>query len=71
MTKSELYSDPGWQWCTSEGAELHALLLGLKMPFREKLEWLEEMETLSLQMAAGRSGQETDNRKHVSNLRGE
>ena len=55
MNKAELYSQPGWQWCTSEGAELHTLLLGLKMPFREKLEWLEEMESLTLQMREGRN----------------
>ncbi len=65
MNKAELYSDPGWQWCTSEGAELHALLLGLKMPFREKLEWLEEMETLSLQMAAARAAAPADAEKNA------
>ena len=36
-----------WQWCTSDGAELHTLLMGLKTTFREKLEWLEEAETLT------------------------
>jgi len=50
MSREELYSQPGWEWCTSAGAELHTLLLGLHMPFREKLEWLEEMETLTLRM---------------------
>ena len=48
MTKKELYAHPGWQWCTAEGAELHTLLIGLKTTFREKLEWLEEAETLTL-----------------------
>jgi len=55
MNQEELYSQPGWQWCTSEGAELHTLLLGLQMPFREKLEWLEEMETLTLRMRTSRT----------------
>ncbi len=50
MTKEELYAHPGWQWCTSEGAELHTLLIGLETTFREKIEWLEEAETLSLRM---------------------
>ena len=50
MTKEELYSHPGWQWCTSEGSELHTLLIGLETTFREKLEWLEEAETLTLIM---------------------
>jgi len=54
MTKEELYAHPGWQWCTPEGAELHTLLLGLQTTFREKLEWLEEAETLTLQMRASR-----------------
>jgi len=54
MTKAELYAHPGWQWCTSEGAELHTLLLGLQTTFREKLEWLEEAESLSLQLRASR-----------------
>ena len=57
MNKAELYSHPGWQWCTSEGAELHTLLLGLKMPFREKLEWLEEMESITLQMRESRKSE--------------
>ena len=47
MTKEQLYAHPGWQWCTAEGAELHTLLLGLKSTFREKLQWIEEAETLT------------------------
>ena len=54
MTKEELYGHPGWQWCTFEGAELHTLLMGLHTPFREKLEWLEEAETLSLRFKINR-----------------
>ena len=50
MTKQELYLHPGWKWCTSEGSELHTLLLGLETTFEEKLEWLEEAETLSLML---------------------
>jgi hypothetical protein len=54
MTKEELYAHPGWEWCTFEGAREQVLLLGLKTTFREKLEWLEEAETLSLQARASR-----------------
>jgi hypothetical protein len=54
MTKEELYAHPGWRWCTFEGARDHVLLLGLTTTFREKLEWLEEAETLSLALRAGR-----------------
>jgi hypothetical protein len=54
MTKKELYAHPGWETCTFEGAELSTLLLGLKTTFREKLEWLEAAETLTLQLRASR-----------------
>ena len=54
MTKEELYNHPGWQWCTAEGAELQTLLIGLQTSFREKLEWLEEAETLALKLRVGR-----------------
>ncbi len=54
MKEQELYAHPGWQWCTPEGAELHTLLQGLGSTFREKLEWLEEAETLTLRLRAER-----------------
>ena len=54
MTKKELYAHPGWESCTFEGAEMSTLLLGLQSTFREKLEWLEEAETLALRLRAGR-----------------
>jgi len=54
MTKEELYAHPGWEWCTFEGARRHTLLMGLQSTFREKLEWLEEAENLTLQMRVAR-----------------
>ena len=54
MTKKELYAHPGWKFCTFEGAEMSTLLLGLQTTFREKLEWLEEAETLALRLRASR-----------------
>lgn len=54
MTKKELYAHPGWKDCTFEGAELSTLRLGLLSTFREKLEWLEEAETISLRFRASR-----------------
>jgi hypothetical protein len=62
MTKKELRKlcrTPDWRWSTSEGAELHTLLLGLLCPFREKLEWLEDAETLALNLRAGRRQSKT------------
>ncbi len=50
----KLLTTPDWRWGTFEGAELHTLLLGLTATFREKLEWLEEAETLSLRWRAAR-----------------
>jgi hypothetical protein len=50
MNDRELYRHEGWQWCTAEGAEMHTLLQGLHSSFREKLEWLEEAETLTLRL---------------------
>ena len=59
MNDDQLYQQDGWQWCTAEGAELHTLLQGLRSSFREKLEWLEEAETLTLRIhgQAARAGQ--------------
>lgn len=54
MTKKQVYAHPGWKSCTFKGAELSTLLLGLQTTFREKLEWLEEAETLTLQLRASR-----------------
>ncbi len=54
MSDEELYAHPGWQWCTFDGAELHTLLMGLRSTFREKLEWLEEAETMTLALRASR-----------------
>ncbi len=56
MTDEELYDHPGWRWCTAEGAREQVLLLGLKTTFREKLEWLEEAETIALQMQSIHEG---------------
>lgn len=52
MTRKELYEHPGWQWCSAQGAELHTLLIGLQTTFREKLDWLEEAENLTLRPVA-------------------
>jgi hypothetical protein len=70
VTKKELYAHPGWESCTFEGAELSTLRLGLQTTFREKLEWLEEAETLALRWRAGRKNKkrkaESGNLKRVT-----
>jgi len=50
MTPEEYQNHPGWRWCTAQGARDQVLLLGLQTTFREKLEWLEEAETLALRL---------------------
>jgi hypothetical protein len=55
MTKVELYAHPGWRWCTAEGAREQVLRQGRRSPLREKLEWLEDAETLTLRLRASRA----------------
>lgn len=45
---------PDWKWCTAEGSRDLDRLLDRQLTFREKLEWLEEAETLSLTLRASR-----------------
>lgn len=45
---------PDWRWGTAEGSRDLDRLLDRRLTFREKLEWLEEAETLSLAWEAGR-----------------
>ncbi len=40
-----------FRWGTPEGSRDFDRLLDMQMPFREKLEWLEETETLSLRLS--------------------
>jgi hypothetical protein len=45
---------PDWKWATPEGSREFDRLLDRSLTFREKLQWLEEAETLSLRMQASR-----------------
>ena len=58
--------EPSWKWGTSEGSREFDRLLDRSLTFREKLEWLEEMETLTLRMHANRS--EAGPRQHTGPL---
>jgi hypothetical protein len=51
----ELANHPGWQWGTFEGAELNALLVGLKTSLREKILWMEEMQAFHEKFAEARA----------------
>jgi len=52
--KQPFHIEPDWRWGTPEGSREFDRLLDRSLSFREKLEWLEEAETLSLRLNAGR-----------------
>lgn len=45
---------PDWKWGTAEGSREFDRLMDRRMTFREKIQWLEEAEDLTLAMAASR-----------------
>ncbi len=49
---------PDYRWGTSEGSRELDRLVDRSMTFRERLQWLEDAETLSLRMAASRVREE-------------
>jgi hypothetical protein len=51
--------EPDWRWGTAEGSREFDRLLDRSLSFREKLEWLEEAETLTLQLRASREKTKT------------
>ena len=52
--KQPFHIEPDWRWGTPEGSREFDRLLDRSLTFREKLEWLEEAETLSLRLRASR-----------------
>ncbi len=50
---------PDWKWGTAEGSRELDRLLDRRLTFREKLEWLEEAETLSLRLQQSRMKEES------------
>ena len=61
--KSDSDLKPDWKWRTWEGNRELDRLLDRRLTFREKLEWLEEAETLTLQLRAGRAKQKAEKLK--------
>jgi hypothetical protein len=45
---------PNWKWGTAEGSRELDRLLDQRLSFREKIQWLEEAEKLSLTFQAAR-----------------
>ncbi len=52
--KQSFHIEPDWRWGTPEGSREFDRLLDRSLTFREKLEWLEEAETLALRWRAAR-----------------
>jgi hypothetical protein len=49
---------PDYRWGTPEGSRDFDRLIDRSMTFRERLQWLEDAETLSLRMVASRVHEE-------------
>ena len=52
--KEVFYIKPDWKWGTAEGSRELDRLMDRHLTFREKIEWLEEAETLTLQLRKAR-----------------
>jgi hypothetical protein len=51
---------PDWRWGTPEGNRELDRLLDWQLTFREKLEWLEQAEALSLRFRANRESHSSE-----------
>jgi len=65
MNRSEAI-EPDWRWGTAEGSRELDRLLDRRLTFREKLEWLEEAETLTLSFRAQRESRAAEETRHLS-----
>ena len=52
--RKRFHFKPSWKWATPEGSREFDRLLDRSLTFREKLQWLEDAEALSLRFRAGR-----------------
>ena len=50
---------PDWRWGTAEGSREFDRMLDRRLTFREKLQWLEEAEDLTLRFGKHREDRET------------
>ena len=53
---------PDWKWGTPEGSREFDRLLDRSLSLREKLEWLEEAENLTLRLRASREKAERNSK---------
>lgn len=54
---------PDWKWATPDGSRELDRLLDRRLTFREKLEWLEDAETLTLHLRQNRTTKDTKDTK--------
>ena len=54
MKPPPFHIEPSWRWGTPEGSREFDRLLDRSLTFREKLEWLEDAETLTLRLRENR-----------------
>ena len=54
---SSLNITPDWKWGTAEGSRELDRILDRRLTFREKIQWLEEAENLTIAMRASRKGE--------------
>jgi hypothetical protein len=57
---------PDWKWGTAEGSRELDRLLDSRLTFLEKRQWLEEAETLSLQLRARHDAAEEKRKPETS-----
>lgn len=58
------FPQPDYRWGTPEGSREFDRLIDRSMTFRERLEWLEEAETLTLRMSASRVRESSSSEGH-------
>jgi hypothetical protein len=58
--KTSTSINPDWRWATWQGNRELDRLLDRQLTFHEKLEWLEQAETLSLRFRANRESHSND-----------
>ena len=69
--KQPFHIEPDWRWGTPEGSREFDRLLDRSLTFREKLEWLEEAETLALRFRASRESKTRNRKRETGDLKTE
>ena len=57
---------PDWKWGTAEGSREFDRMMDRRLTFREKIQWLEEAENLTLAMAASCEKNQKENQARMN-----